>query len=114
MLQREPATEGYRFRHGIVSAARDVECVCKRRTVHNSREFPARIPRRMWSKGMHLGCSSLGQLARLREGVARQRISSWDRTGGNRDFFTLAPGQNLKGAEIKGAGCIRHIWMTLS
>ena len=63
---------------------------------------------------MHLGCSSLGQLARLREGVARQRISSWDRTGGNRDFFTLAPGQNLKIAEIKGAGCIRHIWMTLS
>jgi hypothetical protein len=40
--------------------------------------------------------SSLRDLPRLRTGV-RRRSSSWDRSGGNRDY---------------GAGCIQHVWMT--
>ena len=62
---------------------------------------------------MQIGDSSLAGLARLRNGVRRERISSYDRTGGNRDWFTFAPDQKIVIAEIEGAGCIRHIWMTM-
>ncbi|MBA4419626.1 MAG: hypothetical protein C0391_00585 [Anaerolinea sp.] len=40
------------------------------------------------------------------------RESSYDRTGGNRDFWEVASGATAVMADIKGAGCIRHIWMT--
>ena len=62
---------------------------------------------------MQIGDSSLAGLARLRNGVRRERISSYDRTGGNRDWFTFTPDQKIVIAEIEGAGCIRHIWMTM-
>jgi len=62
---------------------------------------------------MQIGTSSLGSLARLREGVRRERVSSWDRKGGNRDFWVLAPHQESAIAEIEGAGCVKHVWMTL-
>ena len=62
---------------------------------------------------MQIGDSSLAGLARLRNGVRRERISSYDRTGGNRDWFTLDSHQSMEIARINGAGCIRHIWMTL-
>jgi hypothetical protein len=63
---------------------------------------------------MPIGSSSLADLARLREGVRRERVSSWDTTGGNRDFWTFKPGQARFIAEIQGVGCIKHIWMTMS
>ena len=63
---------------------------------------------------MDIGSSTLAYLARLREGVRRERQSSWDTTGGNRDFWTFNPGQARRIAEIRGAGCIKHIWMTMS
>ncbi len=63
---------------------------------------------------MQIGNSSLADLARLRYGVRRERVSSWDRSGGNRDFLTLEPEQACIVAEIKGAGCIKHIWMTMA
>jgi hypothetical protein len=63
---------------------------------------------------MQIGYSSLADLARLRAGVRRERISSWDRSGGNRDFWTFEPGQAHPIAEIDGAGCIKHVWMTMS
>lgn len=62
---------------------------------------------------MEIGDTSLAGLARLRNGVRRERISSYDRTGGNRDWFTFAPDQKIVIAEIEGAGCVRHIWMTM-
>jgi hypothetical protein len=62
---------------------------------------------------MQIGDSSLGGLARLRNGVRRERISSYDRTGGNRDWFTIAPDQKIAIADIEGAGCVKHIWMTM-
>jgi hypothetical protein len=62
---------------------------------------------------MQIGDSSLAGLARLREGVRRERISSYDRAGGNLDWYTFEAGQKITIAEIEGAGCVRHIWMTI-
>lgn len=53
----------------------------------------------------------LSSISRRREGV-RRRLSSYDRTGGNRDYLVLQPGENRRFAEIHGAGRITHIWIT--
>jgi hypothetical protein len=63
---------------------------------------------------MHIGTSALADLSRLRENVRRERVSSWDHTGGNQDFWVLAPHSRASIAEIQGAGCVKHIWMTMS
>jgi hypothetical protein len=55
--------------------------------------------------------SPLGGLAHLKSGRSR-RESSWDRTGGNRDFKVVAPGETFVMADVAGAGRIEHIWMT--
>ncbi len=60
---------------------------------------------------MNPGFGSLANLARLRD-FERRRVSSWDRSGGNRDFLPLAPGERSSFAELEGAGCIKHLWMT--
>jgi len=62
---------------------------------------------------MNNNFSTLKNLALLREGK-RQRISSYDKTGGNSDFIMIAPSKSQKIARIEGAGCINHIWMTLA
>lgn len=56
--------------------------------------------------------TSLAELARLRP-FRRRRISSYDRTGGNYDWYEIAAGETRPIAEIAGAGAIRHIWCTL-
>jgi len=61
---------------------------------------------------MKLIGSSLGDLPKLRN-YKRRRISSYDKTGGNRDWWDFEPGDRKVIAEIKGAGCIKHIWTTL-
>jgi hypothetical protein len=55
--------------------------------------------------------SPLGELARLRN-VKTARVSSWDRTGANMDALQIPPGEKVVLADIKGAGCINHIWST--
>ncbi len=40
------------------------------------------------------------------------RVSSWDRTGGNRDALRFKPGEMKTIAELKGPGVIRHIYIT--
>jgi hypothetical protein len=62
---------------------------------------------------MHIGDSSLAGLAQLRSGVRRERISSYDRSGGNRDWVVIPANRSQSIAEIQGAGCIKHLWMTL-
>ncbi len=62
---------------------------------------------------MIMGGSSLRDLAKLRNYKAK-RSSSWDATGGNRDFWVIKPGETKVLADIKGAGCITHIWTTIS
>lgn len=57
--------------------------------------------------------SSLRDLPRLRD-HRRLRESSWDRTGGNADFVTVHPGETITLADIRGAGSVNHIWMTVA
>lgn len=62
---------------------------------------------------MDLGFGTLSNLARLRDYKSR-RLSSWDRSGGNRDFVMVPPGERLTLGAITGAGVVRHIWMTMA
>ncbi len=55
--------------------------------------------------------SSLRDLPRLRSS-RRKRASSWDRSGGNDDRLTIEPGQTVTLADIPGAGCVNHVWIT--
>lgn len=57
--------------------------------------------------------SGLGQLFRARA-AKRRRASSWNQTGKNADRYPVPAGQTHTLADIKGAGCIRHIWITIS
>ncbi len=62
---------------------------------------------------MVLGISSLAGIAHLRPHVRRERASSYDRTGGNRDWWAFLPDETRAITEINGAGCIKHIWCTM-
>lgn len=53
----------------------------------------------------------LGDLATLRDARSR-RASSWDAAGGNADFWIIRPGETRTIADMRGPGCVRHIWMT--
>lgn len=44
----------------------------------------------------------------------QKRVSSYDRTGGNEDFRTIAPGETLTILDDAGPGIITHIWFTFS
>lgn len=59
-----------------------------------------------------LPMSGLAALPLLRNYRSR-RISSYDRTGGNRDWVDIAAGETRTIAQIAGPGCIRHVWMTM-
>lgn len=52
-------------------------------------------------------------LAKLRR-YRSMKVSSWDRTGGNRDFIRIRKGGKECITEIKGPACITHIWMTVA
>ena len=43
-----------------------------------------------------------------------KRISSYDRNGANRDFYSIEPGATLTLAEIDGPALIHHIWVTIN
>ena len=58
------------------------------------------------------GAGALSELARLRQARSK-RVSSYDRTGRNRDCVAVGAGKSHRIATIRGAGCIRHIWMTV-
>jgi hypothetical protein len=55
----------------------------------------------------------LGGLAQPRDYV-QKRISSYDRSGGNDDYKTVAPGDTLTILDEAGPGIITHIWFTFS
>ncbi|MBI1898995.1 MAG: DUF2961 domain-containing protein [Acidobacteria bacterium] len=57
--------------------------------------------------------SGLGNLFLARSG-RRRRESSWDRSGKNADRLQIAAGQTATFAELRGAGCIRHVWITIA
>lgn len=43
-----------------------------------------------------------------------RRVSSYDRSGGNRDSIVIEPGKTAVLAEIDGPAAIHHIWMTIA
>jgi hypothetical protein len=53
----------------------------------------------------------LSDLPRLLSRRSR-RASSWDQTGGNRDFITIAPLQSALLAAIDLPGTVRHFWLS--
>lgn len=56
--------------------------------------------------------SPLGGLPFLKPGARSLRCSSYDKTGGNRDFWTVPAGETAVIADIAGAGIIKHMWIT--
>lgn len=61
---------------------------------------------------MSLPHTTLKSLVQARSARTR-RCSSYDVTGGNRDFWTIPVGETAVLADIQGAGCITHIWFTI-
>ncbi|MCG3179321.1 MAG: hypothetical protein BIFFINMI_01655 [Phycisphaerae bacterium] len=55
----------------------------------------------------------LGDLTRIQSARTR-RSSSYDRTGGNHDAWTILPGETRPLLDVDGPGCVRHVWMTLN
>ena len=53
----------------------------------------------------------LNDLARIVDNKTK-RVSSWDKSGRNSDYWMIPPGQSAVLADIKGPGRITHIWMT--
>jgi hypothetical protein len=49
----------------------------------------------------------------LQRKARRRRASSTDVTGGNADGYPLQAGETKVMMDVRGAGCIRHIWFTL-
>src|SRR5215470_13174122 len=47
-------------------------------------------------------------------GARSRRASSWDRRGGNRDFFVVRPGKTAILLEHNGPGCITHLYCALA
>ena len=59
--------------------------------------------------------SALENITAVKRGVKSKRVSSYDRSGGNNDRFEhIKTGETRTLAEIKGAGMINHIWITIS
>jgi hypothetical protein len=59
--------------------------------------------------------SEFTELAKIRPEVKSRRISSFDRTGGNADNLSGLPdGAKVNIMDVKGAGQITHIWITLA
>ena len=60
-----------------------------------------------------MGFGTLRNLVYPRQARTR-RMSSWDRTGKNRDFVVVQAGETATLADIQASGCINHIWMTVN
>ena len=55
----------------------------------------------------------LNNISRVQTGKSK-RVSSYDVTGGNKDFIVLDIDENREICSITGSGCIKHIWITLA
>ena len=50
----------------------------------------------------------------VQQQYAPHRSSSYDRTGGNHDFLTVAPGATATVLDAEGPGEVSHLWFTLA
>src|SRR3989442_13079182 len=57
------------------------------------------------------GYSMLADLSRLKA-ADTGRLSSWDRSGRNQDYWLIPANSTVRLADIEGPRCITHIWMT--
>lgn len=60
---------------------------------------------------MDFSSGTLRNLMTLKN-ARRGRISSYDESGGNKDWKAIAAGETLVLGEIEGPGVVSHIWMT--
>lgn len=67
----------------------------------------------LFSKEKILSNSLMDNIATLKN-YQSKRISSFDRSGKNADRLVIKPGETTEIARIKGAGIIKHIWITIS
>ncbi len=58
----------------------------------------------------HSPLSGIAQIVQAKT----KRISSYDRTGGNGDCVFIPAGETFTLAEMKGAGIVKHIWITIA
>lgn len=65
----------------------------------------------MNSDDLNFGGNSLRNLPRLRS-FKRRRVSSYDRTGGNYDWFVITPNEKKIIFDVDGPACITHFWTT--
>ena len=56
--------------------------------------------------------TGLAGLPKLRD-YKSKRVSSYDPSGGNRDWVQIGAGETRTIAQVAGPACIRHIWMTM-
>jgi hypothetical protein len=52
------------------------------------------------------------KLAQIQGGRKSGRVSSWDTSGRNDDYWIIQPGERRLLADLEGPGNISHIWMT--
>lgn len=62
----------------------------------------------------YLDCQPLLENLAKKQNYISKRISSFDRSGGNRDAVLVKPGETAVLAEIKGPAAIHHIWVTIN
>ena len=68
----------------------------------------------MFPAGFGQMSNDLYDLSKVRNNVKNKRVSSYDRTGNNGDWITVKDGETATLFNVKGAGIINHIWITIS
>ena len=54
-------------------------------------------------------------LSQIKEGLKSKRVGSYDKSGGNKDYLSnIKIGEKATIMDVKGAGIINHIWITMS
>ena len=61
---------------------------------------------------MLIGQGTLASLPVIRN-YRSKRVSSWNTDGRNHDCWKIEPGDRTVLADIEGAGCVKHIWLTM-
>ena len=56
----------------------------------------------------------LKEIVKIKKNVLSRRISSYDRSGGNRDYLPIKAGDTAEIFKAEGAGLITHIWVTIN
>ena len=59
--------------------------------------------------------SDMYSIAQIKNGIKSKRVSSYDTSGNNNDRFeNIKPGEKKEVFNVRGAGIINHIWITIA